>query len=393
MNAVAIIQARMTSTRLPGKVMADLAGKPLLRRMLDRVTRAQRVASVVIATTVNAADDPVVCCAVDAGIKVFRGDEADVLGRMHGAAQLLRADPIVRLTADCPMSDPGVIDAAIDLFEHSKADYVSNCNRRTFPDGLDVEVFSARALEIADQNAKHPQLREHVTPYIRGSRPDLGCGDFRRADLLAQADFGHLRFTIDTAEDLAFVGGLFARLPEEFSWLDAVALATRDPAALRVTLPATNLAGIAVRKVTLDDAPTLFRWLNEDDRRAVSLGTAVPVAWTDHLAWLQRKLSDSEFWMAIATHDGISAGVVRLDREADGLYVSVYVDRAFRGRNVGQAMIAEARKAADHYFAGSLILARVRADNRASQSFFTKLGFASARRESGFAVLIDGKQS
>lgn len=392
MNAVAIIQARMTSTRLPGKVMADLAGKPLLERMIGRVRRARRLSDVVVATTVNQTDDPVAQCAARLGVRLFRGDEADVLGRMRGAALMTNADPVIRLTADCPMADPAVIDAALTLYERSKADYVSNCNRRTFPDGLDVEVFSARAFEIADREARHPQLREHVTPYMRGNRPDLGSGDFRRADLLADADFGHLRFTIDTAEDLAFVGGLFARLPDGFGWLDAVSLATREPHAMRVTQPGPALSGVGLRPATMDDAAVLFRWLNEDDRRASSLGTGAPVEWSDHLDWLGRKLGDRNAWMAVAVYDGIAAGTVRLDREADGLFVSIYVDRAFRGRDTGAAMIGGAREAAKQKFEAETILARVRGDNPASKAFFERQGFEIGKRMSDHTIMRDARR-
>ena len=387
MPAVAIIQARMTSTRLPGKVMADLAGKPMIERMVERVSKSSSLAAVVIATTGNREDDPVAELAGRLKVRLSRGDEHDVLGRIQAAASAAGADPVVRLTADCPMSDPAVIDAALELFASSGADYVSNCNRRTFPDGFDVEVMSAKALATAHREARHPLLREHVTPYIRGNRPDLGCGDFRRADLLADADFGHLRFTVDTEDDLKFIRSIFARLPDGFGWLDAVALATRDPGQLRVTDPPAELAGLALRPVGQDDAAALFRWLNEAERQTVSLKTQCAVHWSDHVAWLDRRLSDPDAWLAVASYDGIVAGQVRIQLEPEGLAVSIYVDAMFRGRNVGRFLIDGARIEARRRWPGVAMIARVRHDNPQSAVFFRAAGFLESERHADHLVL------
>ncbi|WP_291008028.1 glycosyltransferase family protein [Ferrovibrio sp.] len=222
-RALAIIQARMTSSRLPGKVLMDLAGKPALQRMIERVRPARLLDGIVVATTSLVSDDPVAELCANLDVPCFRGDEQDVLGRYAGAARAFDADPVLRLTADCPMHDPGVIDAAIALFRNSGCDYASNAVKRTFPDGLDVEVMSLAALERSDREARHPLLREHVTLYIRGTRPDYGAGDFSRADLLNDTDLSALRWTLDTADDLARIRRFFAVLPEGFSWRDALA--------------------------------------------------------------------------------------------------------------------------------------------------------------------------
>lgn len=228
-KVVAIIQARMTSSRLPGKVMADICGKPALQRMIERARRAERLDEIVVATTVNATDGPVVELCKRLGVKVFRGDEADVLGRYLNAAGLARAGVIVRLTADCPMIEPTLIDQAVTTFQSGNWDYVSNAVRRTYPDGLDVEVFSREALERAAREAQHPFLREHVTPYINGKRAGLPHGDFALGDMTFEADFSHVRWAVDTSEDLDRVRRLFALLPENFTWLHALAAATREP--------------------------------------------------------------------------------------------------------------------------------------------------------------------
>ena len=228
---VAIIQARMTSTRLPGKVLADVGGKPMLARVLERVRAAKSLDATVVATTTNAADDPVAALAESLGVTSYRGDEMDVLGRYVGAAHAADAGTVIRLTADCPMIDPGVIDQAVAMFAQGHWQYVSNCMKRTYPDGLDTEVFSRALLEQVDASVSDAFLREHVTTYIRRV-PGHPAGDFKTGDLVFEADFSHLHWTVDLPKDLALVRQYFARLPEDFHWLEAVALATREPAVL-----------------------------------------------------------------------------------------------------------------------------------------------------------------
>lgn len=232
---VAIIQARMTSSRLPGKVLREVGGRPLLDWMLSRVRRSRQLDKVVMATTVNGDDDPVAHLCARLGVDVWRGDEHDVLGRYRDAAAHHGADVVVRLTADCPMCDPTLIDDAIAVYRSSGADHVYNrMVPAGYPNGLDVEVFSRAALESAAAVVTHPILREHVTSYIRGSRPNLPKGDFRLAAVPAPADFRHVRWTVDTEEDLARVAVLLETLPEGFSWFDALSLATQKPDLLGV---------------------------------------------------------------------------------------------------------------------------------------------------------------
>jgi spore coat polysaccharide biosynthesis protein SpsF (cytidylyltransferase family) len=233
-RTVAVIQARMTSSRLPGKVLSDLAGRPLLQRMLARIGRARCLDGMMVATTVNTSDDAVVQLCDKLRVPVFRGSEIDVLGRMRQAAEQAGAHVVVRLTADCPMIDPQVIDDCVALRQRTGADYASNVDLRTFPDGLDVECFTLQALRKCDSEVMEPVLREHVTPYMRATPPHLPHGEFTRADLTFASDFSHLRWTVDRADDLERVRGFFASLPEPFSWLDALSLATKQPRLLGV---------------------------------------------------------------------------------------------------------------------------------------------------------------
>ena len=166
MAAAAIIQARMTSTRFPGKVLAELDGQPMLSYMLKRVLRSKSLAQVVVATTTNDTDAPIIDLCDNLGVRTYRGDEFDVLGRYAAASEMVDADILVRLTADCPLMDPLLIDHAVNLFQASEYDYLSNAIELTYPDGLDIEVFAKSALLKAHREATLPFHREHVTSFI-----------------------------------------------------------------------------------------------------------------------------------------------------------------------------------------------------------------------------------
>jgi glutamate-1-semialdehyde aminotransferase/spore coat polysaccharide biosynthesis protein SpsF (cytidylyltransferase family) len=225
----------MTSTRLPGKVLADLGGRPLVAWTLEAARKAATIDAIWLATSDLASDDPLAAWAESGGWPVFRGSEGDVLGRYMGAAEASGADVVVRLTADCPFLAPDVIDAVVGLLAESGADYASNTRVRRFPTGLDVEAFTRAALERADREAHEPFLREHVTPYLHGLRKAaFPWGGFAIASLEHPHDFSHLRFTVDEADDLAFAQAIVAELGTHFAWMDAVALLTRKPELLRI---------------------------------------------------------------------------------------------------------------------------------------------------------------
>jgi spore coat polysaccharide biosynthesis protein SpsF len=224
----AIIQARMGSTRLPGKVLEDLSGKPLLWHVVERVRHATTLDDVLLATTDTAADDPVAdFCARD-GIRCFRGSEHDVLDRYYQAARSLGADVVVRVTADCPLIDPRVIDEAVRDFQAHPCAYDGNGLERTYPDGLDVEVFSFEALAQAWREADLASEREHVTPYI-WKNPHL----FPARQITQAEDLSALRWTVDEPEDLAFVRKVYEHLYQPgqiFLMEDVLRLLEANPA-------------------------------------------------------------------------------------------------------------------------------------------------------------------
>jgi len=208
MSTIIIVQARMTSTRLPGKVLLPINSRPMLAYQLERLRRVQRADRTVVATTTNVADDPVVSVAEACGVACTRGPELDVLARFAQAADEAKASVIVRITADCPLIDPAIVDAAIDMFKSRRDyDYVSNELERSYPVGLSVEVLSAAALDAANAEAAEVAEREHVTPFIYW-RPER----FRLGSLTMQPDLSHHRWTVDTAEDFELVTRILSTL-------------------------------------------------------------------------------------------------------------------------------------------------------------------------------------
>lgn len=234
-KVVLIVQARMGSTRLPGKMMLDVAGRPAIGHVLNRVGQARCVDDIWLACSDASADDPLAVYAQSLGVSVLRGDENDVLSRFVAVAEKTDADVVVRITGDCPMADPDIIDKAVMAFLSENVDFVSNTLTRSYPDGLDVEVFSRAALDRTNREAHDSFLRAHVTPYIHGRLKDrLPWGEFSQAQFVNDADFSHLRWTLDESDDLAFFQEMLARLPEGYGWMDAVAELTRTPRLLYI---------------------------------------------------------------------------------------------------------------------------------------------------------------
>jgi spore coat polysaccharide biosynthesis protein SpsF len=231
MRTVAIIQARMGSTRLPGKTLQDLGGKTVLMRVVERVLRMQRINDLSVATTTNEGDDGIVEMCRENGVHAFRGSDEDVLDRYYQAACLFNADAIVRITADCPLIDPEVSDHVVQQFLDLRPDYASNALRRTYPRGLDTEVISIGALERAWQSATELYQRAHVTPYIY-QHPK----DFILLSVTGEDDQSRHRWTLDTPEDLQFLRMLYAKLPDarNTGWREVLRIVEREPELINI---------------------------------------------------------------------------------------------------------------------------------------------------------------
>ncbi len=226
MKIVAIIQARMGSTRLPGKVLKDIGGETMLARVVQRTRRANMLDQIVVATTSEPEDDVIVAECEHLGVPVFRGNELDVLDRYYQSARMYEAEIVVRITADCPFIDPKLIDQAISSFVAILPDYASNGLDRTYPRGTMPEVMKIGALAQSWREAVEPYQRVHVTPYIY-QNPDK----FHLLPLKGNAAYGNYRWTVDAPEDLKFARAIFTNLDnnESFSWLDILELLKQQP--------------------------------------------------------------------------------------------------------------------------------------------------------------------
>jgi spore coat polysaccharide biosynthesis protein SpsF len=256
-RTVAIIQGRMAASRLPGKVLLDIAGQPMLERVLTRTRRARFLDLVVVATTVDPSDDPVETWCREHETPVFRGSMFDVLDRFHQAARKYEADVVVRITADCPVIDPELLDQTVKLITENGSLNTEHfdfaCNRlpppwrRTYPIGLDVEVCTFAALERAWKEATEKHQREHVMPFLyegvtfpgepvplEMEHCSLNSGSslhgFRIAQLNHDPDYGSLRWTVDTPEDLELMRRIFTHFErDDFSWQDVLAMQQSQP--------------------------------------------------------------------------------------------------------------------------------------------------------------------
>ncbi len=225
MRVVAIVQARMGSTRLPNKVMKCIDGVPMIELLLHRLSRSREVDEIVLATSVEERNQPLVDHITSLGFRCFRGSEDDVLGRFCLAAHGSNADVVVRITGDCPLVDPDLVDQAIQRFAATDVDYLSNVSPPTYPDGLDIEVFSEQALQRANLETQEVFDREHVTPYLRQSK------QFKQVTMRYSQDLSGLRWTVDEQKDFDVICRVFGHFAPNihFSWIDVLSLQQRRP--------------------------------------------------------------------------------------------------------------------------------------------------------------------
>lgn len=225
MKIVALLQARMGSIRLPNKVMRPINNTPMIELMLTRLSQTKRVSQIVLATSVEAKNQPLAEHVRSLGYEVFLGSEDDVLDRFYNAALYYKADAVIRVTGDCPLIDPTLIDTIIAEYETSGVDYATNTLPPTYPDGLDVEIFSFDALKITAQTAIKPYEREHVTPFIRTS------SIFSHRNIANTVDLSHLRWTVDELVDFAVIEQVFQHFHPrtDFSWHEVLNLQQQSP--------------------------------------------------------------------------------------------------------------------------------------------------------------------
>jgi spore coat polysaccharide biosynthesis protein SpsF (cytidylyltransferase family) len=218
----AIVQARLGSKRLPRKTLAAIEGQPLIWYVLERLRRAATLEAIMVATSDLPIDDELKSWLDGHGVDCFRGSEQDVLDRCHGAAKAAGADTVVRITGDCPLIMPDVVDRVVREFQKGGADYVGNTHPPTFPDGLDTEVFSFAALERAWKEAAKPSDREHVTPYLYTG----GLFTTRNVAAENQEDWSRVKWSVDLPEDLERVRAIYRKLGNDAMSSDWRAIVT-----------------------------------------------------------------------------------------------------------------------------------------------------------------------
>ena len=219
-RTILVTQARLGSTRLPGKVLKEVGGKTVLQIHLDRLRKCKKVSKIIVATTIKDEDTVIYDKAIAWGFHASRGSELDVLDRFYQAVKDQNADWIVRVTSDCPLLDPVLVDDVISFVQEKDADYGANGIVERFPDGQDVEVFKFSALESAWKNATLGSEREHVTPYIRNNSDSKGGTLFSAASFICESDFSNIRMTVDEPRDFDLIKLLIDTLGTEKSWLE-----------------------------------------------------------------------------------------------------------------------------------------------------------------------------
>jgi len=231
---VATVECRMTSSRLPGKVLLEASGKPMLEILVERLRRVKHLEAIVLATTINDSDDPIETLAAKLGVFCFRGSEDDVLKRVLDATKSVNGDTIVEITGDCPLLDPDICSQVIDLYLLNDCDYASNIDPISFPIGMDIQVFSVQLLELADKKGKSIEDREHVSWFIR-KQPER----FRKLHLPAprELNWPELEVTLDEASDYELIKQIYEHFHETnriFSCYDIVRYLREKPALIKI---------------------------------------------------------------------------------------------------------------------------------------------------------------
>jgi len=219
-RTILVTQARLGSTRFPGKILKEINGKSLLQIHLERLKQCVKVSKIIIATTIKEEDNSIYDKAIEWGFSASRGSELDVLDRFYQSVKDESADWIVRVTSDCPLIDSSLVDKVIAFVQENNMDYGSNGLVEHFPDGQDVEVFKFTALQSAWKNAKLLSEREHVTPYIRNNSNTKGNNSFTAINYPCTSDYSKIRMTVDEVEDFKLIEILIHKLGAEKSWMD-----------------------------------------------------------------------------------------------------------------------------------------------------------------------------
>ena len=370
MRIIAIVQARMTSSRFPGKVMVDLLGKPVLKRVIERLKLSSKLDDIVVSTSTYQTDDIIEDFCNREHINFFRGSETDVLSRFYFTAKKFKADSIVRITADCPLLDPKIMDDIIEKFVSTECDYISNSIKRSFPDGLDVEVMKFSALEHAKKLAVSNFDKEHVTPYIRKNNLF-----FKIEQHVYEKDFSDYRWTLDTKQDLEIISSILSAMNEDFSWLDALEYVNKYPH-LKGVLPSDRITEkLRLRRYKKEDIGLLFEWVNNPSSLNNKLNTKSQISFEEHKKWFDATLKNERIIIWILEIDSQPVGQVRVFDKIGKLMVDIYLEINFRRKGISKKAIELIIEHVKIIFPGEPIFASVKSNNLSSLKLFESCNF------------------
>ncbi|MFH1979276.1 MAG: GNAT family N-acetyltransferase [Patescibacteria group bacterium] len=373
-----IIQTRMSSTRLPGKVMKKLAGKEVLWHVIERCKKCELVDAIIVATSTEHSDDKIEDFCKKNDVEVFRGDLNNVLKRYYQCALKHNLDYIIRVTSDCPFVDPAIIDESIRLLagnQNRKVVYVSNVLNKTFPEGLASEVFTFSALKKASKNAKEDEEKEHVTPYIRKNLKTTSCS-------VDRSYWGDFRLTLDEPKDYKLIKILYNKFYKRGCIVDVkqvIKFLRNNPGTASInaqikqkTLKDYGGNKMVFRKATTRDIKLLFEWRNDPLTRVNSINTK-PVPWENHVEWFKKITSNPEYSLFVAKEKSKLVGTIRIDTKKNKKKpseLSWTIAPKMRGQGLGKKMVTMTVK-----MSKKPLFAQIKRGNIASEKIAEHAGF------------------
>jgi len=399
-----IIQARMSSSRLPNKIMLELAKKPILWHVVERCKKAD-VDDVIIATSINKENDVIEEFCKENNYLCYRGSEDDVLDRYYNAAIKFKLDVIVRITSDCPLVSPRLINKCLNIFEERDIDYIGNARKRSFPRGLDLEIFSLKALEREWNLTTEKIHREHVTAFIYAN-PEM----FRIEDLMAEGEFEkfkrpNLRLTVDTSEDFKLLSIIYDNLYKAgkiISIEEVVDFLDKNPELEKINtnseIEHLNRSmdlkqkiidldkEIKIRKAEKEDIGFLFQLRNNPEVYKY-FKNPCPITYEEHINWITPILKDEkkDRLLYVILYNKERAGQTRLDIEKDSTEISISIHPDYQGKGIGnkavKLTIEEAKK-----MEIKKLIAEIKKKNVGSLALFKKNNFNYVRTEEDLEI-------
>ncbi|SFC60817.1 GNAT family N-acetyltransferase [Clostridium uliginosum] len=388
MKVVCIIQARVGSTRLPGKVLKQICGKTVLEHDIERLKKVRNIDEIVIATTLLEKDNAIVDECERLGVSYFRGSEQDVLSRYYYAAKENKADVVVRVTSDCPLTDSKVSEKIIDSYLDNKEiyDYVSNTIERTYPRGLDTEVFSFNALERAFNEAISTRDREHVTPYIWDNNTIFNIFQYKNKE-----DYSNLRWTLDTEEDYKLISIIYKYFcdKEYFCMEDIIALMKEKPELEKINIDIEQKKiddDLILINANKEHCKLIYEWRNDKEVRKNSFDTA-KISYEEHVEWYAKKLNDSNCKIYLLANSNKNIGVVRLELKDGENTINYNIEKNSRGKGYGYKILLELEKELIKNQKTMKLTAYVKSENIFSLKIFNKLNYEIIKREENIIKL------